>query len=120
MMERLNPSSVSAIEAASNVVVSACSLYEINQKVRIRRLDVQEIDIAFIRELEDSGIAVIPVLATVMAGSASMEWRVHGREHRDPFDRMIAWTALELALPVMTSDHAFDHLKDLGLRTVPV
>lgn len=37
--------------------------------------------------------------------AGSLEW-----DHRDPFDRMIAATAIELATPLVSADPAFDGL----------
>lgn len=36
-----------------------------------------------------------------------MDWN-----HRDPFDRMVAATAMELACPLISKEHAFDGLAD--------
>lgn len=38
--------------------------------------------------------------------AGGMDW-----SHRDPFDRMIAATAIELACPVVSKDSAFDGLR---------
>ena len=90
------------MEAAPVLWLSAVSLFEINQKVRIGRLDMAAMGPEEISKIETHGVTVVPVTPEVMAEAASMSWIVDGRDHRDPFDRMIAATALNNGLPVAT------------------
>lgn len=48
---------------------------------------------------------VAPYTARMAMLTGSMDWG-----HRDPFDRMIAATALEMVVPVVSTDEAFDDL----------
>lgn len=58
--------------------------------------------------------------ARALARAAAMDWTHAGRDHRDPFDRMIAATALERGLTVVTSDAAFQGLVAAGLIIRPL
>lgn len=46
-----------------------------------------------------------PYTAEMAVLSGGMDW-----DHKDPFDRMIAATAIELACPLISKDTAFDTL----------
>ena len=106
------------LESAPVLVLSAASIFEINQKVRIGRLAMAPIGTAEIERIEASGIAVAPVTPAIMARAASLSWSVGGRDHRDPFDRMIAAAALEGGVPAATSDRAFHELPDLTVLPI--
>lgn len=47
-----------------------------------------------------------PYTLEMAALSGGMDW-----SHKDPFDRMIAATAMELACPLISKDPAFDQLE---------
>ena len=116
----LSPRAVLGMEAAEVLAVSAVSLFEINQKVRLGKLAVPEMGAEAIAALSAGGVAVAPVSPLAMARAAAMDWRYLGRDHRDPFDRMIAAAALEMGLPVATSDRAFAGLAGTGLRIIDI
>lgn len=105
------------LEAAEVLVVSAASFFEINQKVRVGKLAMSSLGEREIAVLVERGLTVEPVPAAVMAHAAAMAWQYQGREHRDPFDRMIAASALASSLAVVTSDPAFGSLASDGLTT---
>lgn len=111
----LSASLMAELESAPLLVLSGASIFEINQKIRIGRLDMTPMGQAEIERIEERGIQVAPVGAAVMGRAASMPWSVRGRDHRDPFDRMIAAAALERRLPVATSDRAFLELPELDV-----
>ena len=46
----------------------------------------------------------------------ALAWQHGGREHRDPFDRTVAATALDLDLAVVSSERAFASFDGLALR----
>lgn len=51
------------------------------------------------------GFRIAPYTARMAMMSGSMDW-----EHPDPFDRMIAATAIEMACPLISKDAALDGL----------
>lgn len=59
--------------------------------------------------LDQQGGTAVPVSSRIAATAAGLAW-----EHRDPFDRMIAATALELGVPLVSADRAFDTLAGAG------
>lgn len=120
LREMLDAETLSDLEAAETLCVSAVSLFEINQKIRIGKLDLPGFDAPRIGILRARGIVIVPVDGAVMAHAAGMGWTHAGRDHCDPFDRMIAATALALAVPLVTSDAAFRDLAGAGLMIRPI
>lgn len=98
------------IAEAQTVYVPPCSFNEITQKHRSGKWpEVGTIVARLPALLRAQGGVVAPFTAEMAMLSGGMEWR-----HRDPFDRMIAATAIEMACPLISKDLAFD-----GLAGVP-
>lgn len=57
--------------------------------------------------LRAQGGSVAPYTAEMAMLSGGMDW-----PHKDPFDRMIAATAIELSCPLISKDTAFDQLQE--------
>ena len=107
---KLSPVAVRAIERASEVYVPPCSFHEITQKYRSGKWpEVGDVVDRLISLLEAQGGLVAPYTARMGIRSGDMEW-----SHRDPFDRMIAATAIEMACPLISKDTAFDDLEDVS------
>jgi len=106
---RLPPTVRDRIEAANRVVLSVVSFYEIGQKVRLGKWPAMAPFAAGLleRAFED-GFDPIPLSPAVALSAALMEW-----QHRDPFDRLIAATALVEALPIVSPDVVFDAIGTL-------
>lgn len=117
LREELDAEVMRDLEAAEVLVVSAASFFEINQKVRVGKLAMSSLGERAIAALAERNLSVEPVSAMVMAHAAAMAWQYQGSEHRDPFDRMIAASALAAGLVVVTSDPAFGCLAGDGLTT---
>lgn len=92
------------IEAADRVALSAVSLYEIGQKVRLGKWPAMAPFAAGLldRALAD-GFDLIPLAPAAALDAALMDW-----DHRDPFDRLIAAAARAEDLPLVSPDAAFD------------
>lgn len=106
---RLTERAVASIEAVDNVFVSPISFFEIGQKVRIGKWPEMEL---FVNELPDllerQGGRVAALGPDICLNGAIMPW-----EHRDPFDRLLAASALSLGIPLISADAIFDTLPDL-------
>jgi PIN domain nuclease of toxin-antitoxin system len=93
-----------AITAATTVYVSPISAFEITQKVRLGKWpDMVAVVPNLTTYLQVQGVTVMPLDVGVCAAAGSMNW-----SHKDPFDRLIAATALRLGCPLVSSDAAFD------------
>lgn len=109
-MPDLNPVARSVIADAQTVYVAPCSFHEITQKHRSGKWpEIGAIVPRLPALLRAQGGIVAPYTAEMAMLSGGMAW-----SHRDPFDRMIAATALEMFCPLISKDTAFD-----GLNGVP-
>ena len=105
----LDPVARRTIETARTVYVPPCSFHEITQKHRSGKWpEVGSIVRRLPQLLRAQGGTVAPYTAEMAILSGGMDW-----SHRDPFDRMIAATAIELACPLVSKDTAFDDLDGL-------
>ena len=104
--ERLPTLAKDAILEASSASVSAITFYEIGQKVRLGKWDAMA---PFVEKLVDIGMAdgfdLISLNPKIALTATLLEW-----SHRDPFDRMIAATAIGEGLRLVSSD---EHLMSL-------
>jgi len=101
---RLSPRSREAIGHRGAVYVSPISFFEIAQKVRLGKWPEMEPYVDALPRLliEQGGVAarLDPVICTL---AGSLTWA-----HRDPFDRLIAATAISERLSLVSADAAFD------------
>ena len=100
--ERLTAQARALIEDKTNVVlVSAVSFYELNNKMRLKKLDLkpQELRAA----VTASGLQTLAITDLHAELAASFDW-----DHRDPWDRILAaQTRLEHCVLIST-DVVFD------------
>ena len=103
---RLTNAAKTVISTASAVHVSPISLFEVAQKVRAGKWPEMRPHLSVLAADEQARTAPFSRSVALLAGS--MDWA-----HRDPFDRIIAATAVELACPVISKDAEFDGLDGL-------
>ena len=103
----LSPLAKQTIEDLHNqVFISPASYWEIAIKISLGKYQLNESLDSFIEnQLEKNQFLILPILPTHT--NAIIDLPLH---HRDPFDRMIAATAIEMACPLISTDIAFDDL----------
>lgn len=103
---RLSAAAVAAMERAETVSISAISLFEIGQKVRLGKWPEMEPFLTRLIGLADEqGGRLLETSAEASLLAATLDWA-----HRDPFDRFIAATAITRGLTLISADAAFDAL----------
>jgi PIN domain nuclease of toxin-antitoxin system len=106
--ERLDPQARHAIEAATEVFVSAVSAWEIAIKTALGRLDPVR---TVAEAIEECGFQELPVTVRHAAAVAGLPFH-----HRDPFDRLLVAQAKVEQLTVVTRDPTFRRYR---VRTLP-
>lgn len=103
-VDRLSPLAWQTIRTSDEVVVSTVSFYEITQKVRLGKWPEMEPLVAILSLLlSGQGGRAAPLTPDIATTAGLIAWT-----HRDPFDRIIAATAMTLALPLVSTDASFD------------
>ncbi|EPE93960.1 type II toxin-antitoxin system VapC family toxin [Rhizobium grahamii] len=101
---RLSAKATALITDADSVFVSPISFFEIGQKVRIGKWPEME---PFINHLPsllvEQGGRVAALAPEICLKGATLAW-----EHRDPFDRLLAASALDFGAALISADEVFD------------
>lgn len=106
---RLSLQAVEAIRTADSIAISAISVYEIGQKMRIGKWPEMVETFSRLEEIAiEQGATFIPVTLGVSERAATLDWA-----HRDPFDRIIGATALVTSRSLVSADSEFDGLFSL-------
>jgi PIN domain nuclease of toxin-antitoxin system len=93
-----------AVETAEQALTGAGTLVEIAIK---RSLGKLETDDAWPEQVQTS-FDVLSISWTHVAGLQTLPYlKIGNREHRDPFDRLLAAQALAEGIPVVSRDPAF-------------
>ena len=103
---RLGAEAKAAILDADAVHVSPISVYEVTQKVRLGKWP--EIGPHIDTLVAEAETLSAPLTRAVAARAGLLEWA-----HRDPFDRFIAASAIELLCPLVSKDDEFDALEGM-------
>lgn len=102
---RLSPEARGAIETAEQSLIGAGTLAEIAIKRSVGKL---EIDTDWPEQAQIDGFALLPIAWAHARRLQDLPFpRLAGREHRDPFDRLLVVQALSERAPVVTRDPAF-------------
>lgn len=103
---RLSQRALAAMQEADTVLVSPITFFEIAQKVRLGKWPEME---NFLDQLPGllraQGGVVADFGPSICLEAGMMDW-----VHRDPFDRLIAATARQSALLLISADAVFDRI----------
>lgn len=111
--DRLRPSTRTLIDTCwrngGTIFLSAVTVWEIALLVDTGRVDLDIPIEAWVRRfLERPGIAAAPLDHR----AACRSYQLHQLEHRDPADRLLIATAIELACPLITYDERIARFGD--------
>ena len=112
---RLSALARQTIENTDNVIlVSAISFWEISLKSSINKLEITGFLPENLPELSTkSGFDLIPLLP---ADSASYHKLPYIGQHKDPFDRMLIWQAIQQDLILISKDENIKQYGQAGLK----
>ena len=110
---RLSAPAREAIETAESALVGAGSLVEIAIKRSLGKLDTED---DWPTQAQAGGIDVLAISWAHAIRLQGLPYiKIAGREHRDPFDRLLAAQSLADRIPIVTRDPA---LSAYGVATV--
>jgi len=114
--ERLSPSVRDIIISQENDInISVVSFWEISLKYAIGKLDLSGIMPDELPEFaEQMDIKIIPINSS----EAASFYKLPRLEHKDPFDRMIVWQAIQRKIVLISRDHDINEYRKFGLRTL--
>ena len=99
-------------DSSNRLHISAASAWEIATKVRLGKLPLAEsITMGFTQHLRRAAIETLDIATEHAILGGAMGWA-----HRDPFDRMIAATAMVEGIALVSSDAVFGGVN--GLRVI--
>jgi PIN domain nuclease of toxin-antitoxin system len=110
--EKLSKNIVEAINSADEVIVSSISFWEISLKFSIGKLELENIqpdDLPGIAQ--KCGISILEVGSDIM----STFHKLPKLSHKDPFDRLIIWTAISEKTTLISHDSSFSEYEQHGL-----
>ena len=112
---RLRAKARKAMEDSENSIhVSPVSFWEISLKCSLGKLELQGATPADIPSfVEKSGWHLVPFQA---ATASTLHNLPRFPEHKDPFDRMLIWTALRENFTFVSRDGALPLYQELGLQ----
>ena len=106
---RLSAVARQILDSDADIAISPISVFEIGQKVRLGKWPEME---PFAKKLETyvewQELDVVPVTVEIADFAARLSW-----EHRDPFDRLLAATAMMHGWDFLSADTAFESLSSL-------
>src|SRR6478609_1488163 len=100
--QKLSTAAREAIETAESPLVGAGTLVEIAVKRSLKKLPVDE---DWPTQAQANGIDVLAISWLHASRLQSLPYvKIAGREHRDPFDRLLAAQGLADRIPIVTRD----------------
>ena len=111
---RLSPAVTDAIQnAESYICVSAITFWEISLKHSKGRLHINVADPEILLEgCVNTGFHLL----SLESETANSIHRLSSGKHKDPFDRMLIWTAIKNNFTFITKDKAMKQYQSLGLK----
>jgi len=114
--ERLSKKARQAIENPDNTVyVSSATYWEISLKYALGKLVLTNVAPDALPDI--SGQMGFETM-DVDAGTASTFYKLPRTAHKDPFDRLVVWQAINKNVTLITKDKGVGAYRKLGLRTL--
>lgn len=112
--KKLSKKVASVIENGENTIfISAISLWEISLKYALGKLNLIGLEPnELIRQAKNLGFDLMPVLPE----SAVSNYKLNATWHKDPFDRMLIWQAVQQNLTLISKDENISKYTFIGLK----
>ena len=113
--EKLSRSATQKIMSSDNdVAVSVVTFWEISLKYALGKLELSGVEPDELPSFADQmGLNILPINPT----EAASFHRLPRLLHKDPFDRLIIWQAIQRKMILISKDREFKEYRKFGLRT---
>jgi len=114
--EKLSPLVVQTIENADNTIfVSSITFWEISMKFSIGKLELINI---LPDQFPEASLNVGFELISLSPSETASHYKLLLTAHKDPFDRMLIWQAIQRNLVFISKDDRLGQYKVAGLKTL--
>ena len=112
---KLSKAVVREIKSPENdVAVSVVTFWEISLKYALGKLELTGIEP---EELPDFAVQMNLKILPITAAEASSFHKLAKLSHKDPFDRIIIWQAIQRKMTLVSKDREFKEYYNAGLKT---
>lgn len=113
--EKLSKAALRQIKSTDNdVAVSVVTFWEISLKYALGKLELTGIEPEELPDFADQmNLEILPLTA---AEAASFH-KLPRLSHKDPFDRIIIWQAIQRGMTLITKDRDLEAYRNFGLKT---
>jgi len=114
--DKLSEAIIREIKSPKNdVAVSVVTFWEISLKFALGKLELTGVKPEDLPDFADQmNLEILPVTAA----EASSFHRLPRLSHKDPFDRIIIWQAIQREMTLISKDRDFKSYRQFGLRTL--
>lgn len=114
--KKLSPKARKIIEDPKNLIlVSSVNFWEISLKYSLGKLELKGV---IPNEMTDLAIETGYELISLSPEETASYHNLEGDWHKDPFDRMLIWQAIQRELILISKDKAMKNYQEDGLDTV--
>jgi PIN domain nuclease of toxin-antitoxin system len=112
---KLSEKVISILQDGENkIFISAISIWEISIKFKIGKIEIQGMQPdEFLKVVLKQDISTLPLDSEIASTYYKLE-----STHKDPFDLMLAWQAINYEIPLISKDSCFNQFKKKGLELV--
>jgi len=112
---KLSKAVIREIKSQNNdVSVSVVTFWEISLKYALGKLELTRVKPEELPDFADQmNLEILPITAA----EASSFHRLPRLSHKDPFDRIIIWQAIQRKMTLVSKDRDFKAYRKFGLRT---
>jgi len=115
-VQRLSPLARRTVESPGNSIhVSSVTFWEISLKFALGKLDLTN---CVPESLPDVARQMGFVLTSLDAETAASFHRLPRTAHRDPFDRLLVWQAIQTGMILISKDTRVSEYAEHGLKTL--
>jgi len=100
----------------NEILVSTVSFWEISLKVKIKKFSFNNVNIKdFPKYAREMDFSIIDLQENESTTFHDLPLKAN---HKDPFDRMLIWQAINRNIAIISKDELFDQYKDDGLKVI--